>query len=40
MSAFRTAAVYVRDEYAGLLSETDAGYVFAYDEQYDGKVKR
>lgn len=34
MSAFRTAAVYVRDEYAGLLSETDAGYVFAYDEQY------
>ena len=34
MSTFRTAEVYIRDEYAGLLSETDAGYVFAYDHKY------
>ena len=32
--AFRTAFVYVRDSYAGMLRETDEGYVFQYDEQY------
>ena len=31
MSAFRTAYVYVRGNFAGILSETDEGYSFAYD---------
>ena len=31
MDAFRKAYVYVRNVYAGVLSETDAGYTFAYD---------
>lgn len=30
----RRAAVYVRDNYAGLLKETDMGYSFRYDEGY------
>ena len=34
MSAFRSAAVYVRDSFAGTLSETDSGYSFAYDAGY------
>lgn len=34
MSAFRKAAVYVRDRLAGTLSETDSGYRFAYDGAY------
>ena len=34
MDGFRTAYVYVRDVYAGALSETDAGYAFAYDPHY------
>ena len=32
--AFRTAQVYVRDAFAGILRETDAGYSFAYDAGY------
>jgi serine/threonine-protein kinase HipA len=32
--AFRTAYVYVRNTYAGRLSETDAGYSFLYDTDY------
>ena len=32
--AFRTAFVYVRDSFAGVLQETDAGYVFQYEPQY------
>lgn len=28
---FRKAYVYVRDTYAGVLSETDSGYTFSYD---------
>ncbi len=32
--AFRTAFVYVRDSYAGMLRETDEGYEFQYDTQY------
>lgn len=32
--AFRTAQVYVRDAFAGILRETDAGYAFAYDAGY------
>lgn len=34
MSAFRTAYVYVRNVFAGLLCETDEGYSFAYDSDY------
>ncbi|NLD34323.1 MAG: phosphatidylinositol kinase [Clostridiales bacterium] len=32
--AFRTARVYVREDFAGLLRETDSGYSFAYDADY------
>lgn len=31
---FRTAYVYVRNEYAGVLQETDEGYSFSYDKEY------
>ena len=31
---FRTAYVYVRNIYAGKLSETDNGYEFKYDDGY------
>ena len=31
---FRKAYVYVRDTYAGVLSETDSGYTFSYDRTY------
>jgi len=34
MSAFRTAYVYVRNMFAGVLTETDAGYSFIYDDEY------
>ncbi|MGI5971949.1 MAG: HipA N-terminal domain-containing protein [Oscillospiraceae bacterium] len=34
MSAFRTAYVYVRNIFAGLLAETDEGYSFSYDAEY------
>ncbi len=34
MSVFRAAYVYVRDEFAGILSETDEGYTFQYDACY------
>lgn len=34
MTIFRTAYIYVRDSFAGLLSETDEGYVFEYDKAY------
>ena len=34
MSAFRTAYVYVRNTFAGVLKETDAGYSFSYDDDY------
>ncbi len=34
MSEFRTAYVYVRDTFAGILSETDNGYLYRYDEDY------
>jgi serine/threonine-protein kinase HipA len=30
----RTAYVYVRDTYAGVLEDTDEGFVFRYDELY------
>lgn len=34
MNAYRTAYVYVRDLFAGVLKETDAGYSFTYDKSY------
>lgn len=34
MSAFRTAYVYVRNTFAGILMETDEGYSFKYDTDY------
>ena len=34
MDAFRTAYVYIRNVFAGLLCETDEGYSFSYDERY------
>ena len=34
MEAYRTAYVYVRDNFAGTLKETDAGYSFVYDNDY------
>ncbi len=34
MNVFRTAFVYVRNTFAGLLQETDEGYCFQYDENY------
>ncbi len=33
-SAYRTAAVFVRERYAGRLSENESGYAFEYDEGY------
>ena len=34
MEAYRTAYVYVRDTFAGILKETDTGYSFQYDRDY------
>ena len=34
MEAYRTAYVYVRDTFAGILKETDSGYSFLYDGEY------
>lgn len=34
MDAFRSAYVYVRNAFAGVLSETDSGYMFVYDKNY------
>ena len=34
METYRSAYVYVRDAFAGIVSETDAGYSFAYDGEY------
>ena len=34
MSVFRTAYVYVRNTFAGVLKETDNGYSFKYDTDY------
>ena len=31
---FRTAYVYIRSEFAGILCETDEGYTFSYEEEY------
>ncbi|MDD4212617.1 MAG: HipA N-terminal domain-containing protein [Bacilli bacterium] len=34
MGAFRKAAVYIRDCFAGVLEETDEGYSFSYNPEY------
>jgi len=34
MNGYRTAEVYVRDNLAGYLSQTDKGYQFAYTKEY------
>ena len=34
MDAYRTAYVYIRDTFAGILKETDSGYSFIYDNDY------
>ena len=34
MRNYRTAIIYVRDQFAGILSETDEGYSFSYDTEY------
>ena len=34
MEAYRTAYVYVRETFAGILKETDTGYSFRYDRDY------
>ncbi|MDO4961202.1 MAG: HipA N-terminal domain-containing protein [Eubacteriales bacterium] len=34
MEAYRTAYVYVRKTFAGILRETDSGYSFVYDKEY------
>ena len=34
MDEYRSAYVYVRNIFAGVLSETDEGYVFQYNEEY------
>ncbi len=34
MDAFRKAYVYVRNTFAGVLSETDSGYMFSYGDDY------
>lgn len=34
MNVLRSAKVFVRDSFAGILSETDEGYQFEYDKSY------
>lgn len=34
MNSYRTAYIYIRDVFAGILKETDAGYNFTYDVDY------
>ena len=34
MPVFRNAYIYIRNTYAGVLSETDDGYSFVYDTEY------
>ena len=34
MEVFRTGYVYIRNHFAGELSETDEGYLFCYDDTY------
>ena len=39
MRNYRTALIYVRDQFAGILSETDEGYSSSYDTEYLNKCK-
>lgn len=34
MEGYRKGYVYVRNIYAGIISETDSGYMFSYDKEY------
>lgn len=34
MDSFRKAYIYVRDSFAGILEETDEGYLFRYETEY------
>lgn len=34
MEAYRTAYIYIRKNFAGILKETDTGYSFTYDSNY------
>lgn len=34
MNSYRSAYIYVRDIYAGILKETEMGYSFIYDDDY------
>lgn len=34
MASYRKAYVYIRNTFAGVLSETDQGYSFQYDQEY------
>lgn len=36
--AYRKAAIYVRNEYAGMIRETEDGYSFSYDKGYLAKT--
>ena len=36
-NSFRTAYVYVCNVFAGVVRETDEGYLFSYDEEYRKK---
>ena len=33
-TGFRSGKVYVQNRYAGMISETDEGYIFTYDREY------
>ena len=34
LTSYRKAYVYIRNTFAGVLSETDQGYSFQYDQEY------
>ncbi|MBQ7707373.1 MAG: HipA N-terminal domain-containing protein [Lachnospiraceae bacterium] len=39
MEDIRTAYIYIQKKYAGVLKETDEGYVFTYDKNYLNSVE-
>ena len=39
MMSYRKAHIYVRDEFAGILDETESGYRFTYRKEYLKKVQ-
>ena len=36
-SEYRKAYVYIQNQYAGVLAETEEGYTFSYDDEYRSK---